>query len=148
MVEKLRSMRRFELIEHTADVAIKAYGDNLPEAFAAAGEALFAIITGEAGIAPVDDVAIEIESIDPEGLLVGFLSELLVQFEVQQMVLTDFDVTIVDHEHLTATARGERFDQNKHSHGHHVKGVSYHMMEIVDNSESGGRSHVQVLFDV
>ena len=141
-------MKRHELIEHTADIAIRAYGDDLPEAFAAAGDALFAIITGDASIASVTKVTIEVESIDIEGLLVGFLSELLVKFEVDQMVLNEFEVTLVSETRLTATARGERFDEKRHGHGHHVKGVSYHMMEIVDKSENDGECYVQVLFDI
>jgi SHS2 domain-containing protein len=141
-------MKRFELIDHTADIAIRAYGDSLPEAFAAAAEALFSLITGESEIAATRQVHLEVSSIDIEGLLVGFLSELLVQFEVQQMVLTDFEVTLADQSHLTAIARGENFDENRHGHGYHVKGVSYHMMEIEENSESGDPSHVQVLFDI
>ena len=141
-------MRRHELIEHTADIAIKAYGDDLPGAFAAAGEALFAIITGGVSIAPVTKVSVEVESIDIEGLLVGFLSELLVKFEVDQMVLSEFEVTLVSETRMTATARGERFDEQRHGYGHHVKGVSYHMMEIVDKSESDGECYVQVLFDI
>ena len=141
-------MRRHELIEHTADIAIKAYGDDLPGAFAAAGEALFAVITGEASIAPVAEVTVEVESIDIEGLLVGFLSELLVKFEVDQMVLSEFEVTLVSETRMTATARGESFDEQRHGHGHHVKGVSYHMMEIVEASSNDGECYVQVLFDI
>ncbi len=141
-------MKRHELIEHTADIAIKAYGDDLPDAFAAAGEALFAIITGEASITPVTKVTVEIESIDIEGLLVGFLSELLVKFEVDQMVLSEFEVNLVSETRLTATARGERFDEQRHGHGHHVKGVSYHMMEIVEVPNNDGECYVQVLFDI
>ncbi len=141
-------MRRHELIEHTADIAIKAYGDDLPGAFAAAGEALFAVITGEASITPVTKVTVEVESIDIEGLLVGFLSELLVKFEVDQMVLSEFEVTLVSETRLTTTARGERFDEQRHGHGHYVKGISYHMMEIVDKSENDGECYVQVLFDI
>jgi len=141
-------MKRFELIEHTADIAIRAYGEDLPEAFAAAAEAMFSIITGEAEITPDVSVTIEVESVDREGVLVGFLSELLVKFEVDRMVLTDFRVTFLDHQHLRSSALGERFDENRHGLGHQVKGVSYHMMEIVDRGRSGGQSHVQVLFDI
>ncbi len=141
-------MKRFELIEHTADIAIRAYGDSLPDAFAAAGEALFAIITDEAPIAPMTETALEIESVDIEGLLVGFLSELLVQFEVGQLVLCDFNVSITNNTHMEVTAKGERFDEAKHSNGYHVKGVSYHMMEIADNTGKAEESQVQVLFDI
>lgn len=141
-------MKRHEMFEHTADLGLTAYGANLPEAFAAAGEALFAVITGDSNIASETETMLEVESIDLEGLLVGFLSELLVKFEVEQLVLTDIEVTLHGSTKLTAKARGEKFDETRHGHGHHVKGVSYHLMEIVDNGDSGDESYVKVLLDV
>ncbi len=140
-------MKRHELIEHTADIAIKAYGDNLPEAFAAAADGLFEIMTGGVDIEVRRKVRLEVESIDREGLLVGFLSDLLLQFEVEQLVLKDFEVTFPRKNSLTATAHGEKFVESRHAHGYHVKGVAYHMMEIVDG-KGAAPSHVQVLFDI
>ena len=141
-------MRRHEMFEHIADIGFRAYGADLPEAFVEAGEAVFAVITGDATIAREMDATIEVESVDLEGLLVGFLSELLVKFEVDQLVLTDFAVVLHGSTRLTASARGERFDEKRHGQGHHVKGVSYHLMEIVDNADSDDESYVKVLLDV
>jgi SHS2 domain-containing protein len=141
------SGKGYEFIEHTADIAIKAYGATLEEAFAVAGGALFDIITDNSKIEPKETIAFETESVDAEGLLVGFLSQLIVMYEVEGYLLTDFEVTFVDTRHLKITARGEKFDKSQHGRGHHVKGVSYHMMEIVE-SEEGRPCHVQVLFDV
>ena len=71
-------MKHYEFKDHTADVIAIGYGSTLEEAFAAAGEAMFNIITGGADVACIEDVVFEIESIDTEGLLVGFLSHLIV----------------------------------------------------------------------
>lgn len=141
-------MKRHEMFEHTADLGFIAYGANLPEAFDSAGEALFAVITGDADIASETETMLVVESIDLEGLLVGFLSELLVKFEVDLLVLTDIEVILHGSTKLTAKARGEKFDETRHGHGHHVKGVSYHLMEIVDNGDGGDESYVKVLLDV
>ncbi|MDH4033660.1 MAG: archease, partial [candidate division Zixibacteria bacterium] len=97
---------------------------------------------------PEIETSITVETVDLEGLLVGFLSELLVRFEVDNLVLTDFTVVLLGSTRLTAKATGEKFDEQKHAHGHHVKGVSYHLMEIVDNTDSDDESHVKVLLDV
>ena len=141
-------MKRHEMFEHTADIGFRAYGADLPEAFGEAGEALFDIITGGAQISSRIETSLSVESIDLEGLLVGFLSELLVKFEVERLVLTDFDIVLHGSTKLTANARGERFDEKRHGHGHHVKGVSYHLMEIVDNANGDDESYVKVLLDV
>jgi len=143
----MANSKRWEFIEHTADIAIKAYGDNLEDAFATAATAMFDIMTDSSKVEPIEKVEFETESVDIEGLLVGFLSNLIVLHEVQNMVLTGFEITFVSERKLKVAARGERFDDQKHARGHHIKGVSYHMMEI---SDGGGKtpSFVQVLFDV
>ena len=140
-------MRRYELVDHTADVAIKAHGDSLADAFAAAADALFEILTDQPDIRMERDLTIEVTAVDREGLLVNLLSELLLVFEVDGMVLKDFDVTFLDDHCLRAHGHGEAFDEARHGLGYQVKGVSYHMMEIVDGG-SDDPSYVQVLFDV
>ncbi len=150
-------MKNYEFIDHTADIIARATGDTLEEAFAGAAEALFDVITGDAtsGGAASDDAAVngneeirfQVESIDLEGLLVGFLSELIVIHEVRSLVLSDFEVTLESDTKLTASCRGEKFDPGKHGEGTQVKGVSYHMIEVTRESE-GTSAVVQVLFDI
>jgi len=140
-------MKRYEFIEHTADVAVKAYGATLEEAFAVAAEAMFDIMTDESPIERKQKVELEAESIDIEGLLVSFLSKLIVLHEVDNLVLKDFVVAFTGDNSLKAEAWGEIFTETKHAGGLHVKGVSYHMMEVVQGKENKP-CHVQVLFDV
>jgi SHS2 domain-containing protein len=140
------AMKKYEFKDHTADIIARAYGDSLEEAFASAATAMFDIITGGADIGTSERRELQAESIDTEGLLVGFLSELIVLHETEDIVLGEFDVTI-DGNRLTAVCRGDRFDLEKHSEGTPVKGVSYHMMEI-DSGGDGEPAHVQVLFDI
>ncbi|MFH1374199.1 MAG: archease [bacterium] len=140
-------MKRYELIDHTADIAIKAYGATLEEAFACIAGAMFDIITDEATITSLRRIELEVESDDRESLLVAFLSGLIVKHEVESLVLNHFAVTFVGENRLKASAWGEQFDETRHGGGTHVKGVSYHMMEIVDG-KGETPCHVQVLFDV
>ena len=140
-------MKSFKYIEHTADVAIMASGDTLEEAFAAAAEAMFEIITDSSPIEPTRQIVVEAESDDMESLLVTFLSKMIVVFEIERMVLDSVEVKFDDSYRLTAIGTGEQFIEEKHGHGLHIKGVSYHMIEIFDG-HGNGPSHVRVLFDV
>jgi len=140
-------MKRYEFKEHTADIIARAYGDTLEEAFAAAGRAMFDIITGGSKIRAIDKHEIKVESIDREGLLVGFLSELIVLHETDNVVLDQFQVAFDGDLKLTAVCLGEPFDPARHGGGSPVKGVSYHQMEI-EKGGQGHSCHVQVLFDV
>jgi SHS2 domain-containing protein len=136
---------RYEFREHTADIIIRAFGASLEEAFAAAAGALFDVITDRADISPDEAVTVTVESIDREGLLVALLSELIVRFEVDGWVLSDFEVAFTSATSLRVTGRGERFDREKHGHGIQVKGASYHLMEINDSADD---CYVQVLLDI
>jgi len=140
-------MKKYEFIEHTADIIVKAYGDTLAEAFASAADAMFDIITDRSPIATVERVTFTINAIDLEGLLVSFLSHLIVLHETQYLVLTDFQVNFNGDNRLDVSARGEKYDLDKHGRGEHVKGVSYHMMEIFDG-RGEKPCYVQVLFDI
>ncbi len=139
-------MRKFEYIEHTADIGVKAYGDTIDMAFANAAEAMFALITDNSDIDPAESVRLDIEAMDREGLLVKFLSELIILHESENLVLTDFNVELADNR-LAVTMKGERFSDRKHGGGTCVKGVSYHMLEIVEH-EAQRPAYVQVLFDI
>ena len=138
--------KKYEFVDHTADVAVRAFGSDLAEAFANAAVAMFDVITDGAEIGKGKEVTVEVEAIDRESLLVRFLSELILIHEVNDLVFSEFDVDLSGGE-LKAVCRGEQFDREKHSGGLHVKGVSYHMMEILDDA-AGESSYVQVLFDV
>ena len=140
-------MKKYEFIDHTADIAVKAFGDTLEEAFAAAAEAMFDIITAGSKIGEEKYISFAVESIDLEGLLVNFLSRLIVLHETEYLVLTSFNVALTGENRLEATASGELYDDRKHGRGEHVKGVSYHMMDISDGKGETA-SHVQVLFDI
>jgi SHS2 domain-containing protein len=138
---------RYEWIEHTADVAVRARDKSLADAFAASAEAMFDLITGGASIKGRKPLSIKVKAIDQEGLLVGFLSELVRIFDTDQVVMSDFEVNIEGPERLSARCKSEPFDENRHGEGLAVKGVSYHMLEITTDSDSGA-TEVQVLFDV
>ena len=140
-------MGRYEFIEHTADIGVKAYGDSTEETFAVAAEAMFALITDDAQIEAVKTIEFEVVSEDREGLLVKFLSQLIVIHEVENLVLTDFEVKFTDKDRLVARMKGERFDTDRHGGGTHVKGVSYHMLELVE-TKSDRTGYTQVLFDI
>ncbi|MCK4366434.1 MAG: archease [Thermoplasmata archaeon] len=132
----------YELIEHTADVAVKAYGKDLSELFANAALGMFNVMTDTSTVKSVGEYTVEVESADLEGLLVDWLSELLYLFDTQEVFLREFDVTI-DGNKLTASVRGEKLDRERHPLKSDVKAATYHMLEI--NEEEG---YVIVLLDI
>jgi SHS2 domain-containing protein len=134
----------FEILDHTADVGIIAYGADLRQAFANAARGLFSLIT------ELDDVEealhrdIELEASDEESLLVGWLNELVYRFDTEGIVLKRFDISQLNNTHLKARGYGEKVDSSRHKLKTGVKAATYHMLKVDKND--GFR--VQVLFDI
>jgi len=138
-------MKTYELIDHTADVGVKAYGKTLTDAFENAAKAMFDIITDNSEIESIGQYNIELESDNLEQLLVDWLSELLFLNSANNIVFGFFKVDIDEKTNkLSAKVFGEKFDISKHKIGTEIKAVTYHMLEVNNKKPF----HVQVLFDI
>lgn len=123
-------MNRFELIEHTADIGLVAYGSTKEELFENAGEGLFSIITDLNKVSPVEESDISVAGDDLEDLYIRWLNELIYFWEVNRILGRKFKVSIKDDTSLKAIIYGERFDHNKHTIEHGVKAVTYYDFKI------------------
>ncbi len=134
----------FEIVNHTADVGVIAYGADLSQAFANAARALFSLII------ELDDVAeflhrdIELTAPDEESLLVAWLNELIYLFDTENIVFKRFDVTKLNNRQLKARSYGEKVDSSKHRLKTGVKAATYHMLKV----DNGNVCRVKVLFDI
>ena len=138
-------MKEYEIIEHTADIGVKAYGKSLSEAFANAAKAMFDIITDNSEIESVGEYEIQLEANDLEQLLVDWLGELLFLNTAKNLVFNFFNVILDDKKfRLTAHVFGEKFDISKHKIGVEIKAVTYHILEVRNKRPY----YVQVLFDI
>lgn len=138
-------MKQYELIDHTADVAIKAYGKTLSEAFENAAKGMFDIITDSSEIENIGQYDIELEADNLEQLLVDWLSDLLFLNSANNLVFGFFKVEIDEKKNkLSAKVFGEKFNISKHKIGAEIKAVTYHMLEVKNKKPY----HVQVLFDI
>jgi SHS2 domain-containing protein len=136
-------MKQYELIEHTADVGVKAYGKTVAEAFEHAAEAMFDIITDESTIDSIGEYDIQLEAPDLEQLLVDWLSKLLFLNDAENLVFGKFQVTI-DANRLAARIFGEKYNKKKHKMGVEIKAVTYHILQVNKKDPI----FVQVLFDI
>lgn len=133
---------KYEFIEHTADIGIKAYGKTLDESFANAALAMFEVMTDISKVKPVGEYEVRVKADNLENLLVDWLGELLFIHETQDVLLSEFDVKIDDLS-LDARVRGETLDRERHELKDDVKAITYHMLEV--NEKEG---FVKVLLDI
>jgi len=135
---------RFELLEHTADVGLVAYGADLSDAFAAAAEGLFSIIADLTTVKETISYRVEVTASDIESLLVEWLNELLFLFDTQNVLLRRFEVQVMPPTHLVGQAWGERYDPARHRLNLGVKAATYHGIWV----QSNGEVRLQVILDV
>jgi len=138
-------MKTFELIDHTADVGVKAYGKTLSEAFENAAKGMFFVIADNSEIENTGQYDIELEADNLEQLLVDWLSELLFLSSANNVIFGFFKVDLDEKKNkLSAKVFGEKFNISKHKAGTEIKAVTYHMLEVNKKKPF----HVQVLFDI
>jgi SHS2 domain-containing protein len=136
-------MKRFELIEHTSDMGLKAYGKDLAEAFANAAYGMFSIIVEPDEVKEKETRRIELKEEDKEGLLFEWLNSLLYYFDVDGLIFKRFDIVEFGEGHLKADCWGEKFDPERHHLKTGVKSATYYMLEVDET-----KNRVQVIFDV
>jgi SHS2 domain-containing protein len=133
-------MKKFEILEHIADLKIKAFGKNLKDLFLNATLGMYKG-AGYKGEGEKIKREIEISSIDLPALLVDFLSEVLYLTETEQEVYQKIKFQECAEKKIKAVLIGQKLKKIETQ----IKGVTYHDLEIkrVDN-----RWQAVVLFDV
>ena len=138
-------MKKYELIDHTADIGLKVYGKDIKEIFENAARGMFEIIADLENVKPREKRTIELKGSATDELLIFWLSELLFQYEVYQILFTDFVVDKISQFSIIANAYGQRFDKNLHEIKTEIKAVTYHDLKI-EKVNFGWQA--QVIFDV
>ena len=138
----LRGMNKaFEVIDHTADVGIIAYGVDIEELFSNAALALFSLITELESIENKFHFDLEVRGEDIDSLLIEWLNELIYVFDVKHILFNHFDIINLTHNKLQAICYGEDFNTMKHTIKVEVKAATYHMLKI-DKGDDGFRAKV------
>lgn len=137
-------MKRFDLIEHTADVGILAYGADLKQAFANAAYAMFSLLVDLGDVDELVKRKVEVQAEDMEVLLVACLNELLYMFEVERLLFKRFEVDDLSEGSITLRCWGEPIDTDRHSFMTGIKAATYHLFEI---AEINGTTSIRVFFD-
>ncbi len=141
----MNNTKRFEIVDHTADIAIKAYGNTLKELFENAALGMFNIIADLEGIKSSTEVDIRVEAPDEEELLVEWLEELLYNFYTKNIIFSEFKIAELTDTKLTARAKGRFIGENKNRLKAEIKAATRHEVKI---NKIDGKYETQIVFDV
>ena len=132
---------RYETLEHTADIMIRAFGSTLEECLENAAYGMFDQMANISSVKPVKEYSLDVEGDDPLQLMVDLLSELLYLHDTEIILLSEFKAEY-NGELLHMTVRGEPIDKKRHDMRAAIKAVSYHALEV-----SPEKGYATVLFD-
>jgi SHS2 domain-containing protein len=133
----------FELLEHTADVGIRARGGSLEAAFEQATLGL-AEVLGAWRPGTGDPVPVEVSAGDPGGLLVDWLNEVLWLRETRGAAVAEVRVERVGDGAATGSVAFS--SGGPAPDGTFVKAVTYHRLRV--EPDPGGGWLVEVYLDV
>jgi SHS2 domain-containing protein len=133
----------YRSFEHTADIGIEAWGDDLPALFSNAARALFDVAVDLASIRPDSAESVELQAEAVDLLLHAWLSELLYRFS-RGRVYAAFEFETLTQTSLKARIHGEEFDRGRHGLKTDIKAVTYHQLL----AEKGDRWHARAILDL
>ena len=137
--------KSFEFINHTADIGIIAYGNDIKQAFANAAMGLFSIIADLDSVRENLHRDIKLSAENQESLLVEWLNELIYLFDAEHLIFKRFEISQLTSDQLQARCFGEKVKPSRHKLKTGVKAATYHMLKIDKDNSS---YKVQVIFDI
>ena len=139
-------MKPYEIIEHTADIGIRASGRSPEELFSRMAEGMFSLIVPPEQIRAVETRRIRVQADGWETLLVAWLRELLYRFDTEHFLGKEFQISRLSPVLLEAAVSGEKLDPGRHPLGREVKAVTYCDLSV--QQTASGVWTAQVIFDI
>jgi len=134
-----------EILEHTADIGFRAFGESLPELFANSALALLSIAGEPAAVDPERQYPLFVSgAIGLESLMVDWLNEVLFWFDGRGIAFHEFRVIRIDDSSLEAAGLGQPRG-SRHRASRIVKAVTYHQLRV---EQRDGRWVAEVYVDV
>jgi SHS2 domain-containing protein len=137
----------YEFLEDvaTADIAFRAWGKDLEELFAAAGDATInTMIENLDAIELKETRTFSLENEELDLLLFNFLQELVYYKDSEQLLLRAQQVEFEENDgkhQLSAVVKGETLDFNRHQQRVDVKAVTLHQFQL-EKTNDGWRAMV------
>lgn len=135
--------KKFEAINHTADVGLDVYGKTVSKLFENAAEGMFSLITPLDKVKEKIVISVSISAHDREELLVTFLNELLYYYSAKKVLFKRFEIHKLGETSLDADVSGDKIAG--HEILHDIKAATYHDLKI---EQTDGGCKTRIIFDV
>ncbi len=140
-------MGEWTRLDHTADLALEAWGGTAEEALEALCAGLLRQITDPGRVRPLEATPLVAEGMDREEALVGFLGEILYRIYGTGRLFHHVTVHRAGPRVIRGEGWGEPRDPSRHPLELEVKAATYYDLRFETDPETGGW-RVRVVFDV
>jgi SHS2 domain-containing protein len=130
-------IKKYEYLDHTADVQLHSWGETLIESFEQIAISMFAYMTDIESVEMTETHELEVKldsgDIDDINLVFHWLDEWLFVFSAERffiprkIVIKEFDM---DKGYIKAIGYGEPFLLGKHPQGTEVKAITYSNLQV------------------
>jgi SHS2 domain-containing protein len=150
-------MKKYEPLDISGDVGLKAYGGAIDEVFINAAVGMYSLITNINLIEEKKSIDISVERSSIEDLFVSWLNELIFHFDTYGFIgkrieieSSEFGVQSLE-KHPTLTYKlsakiyGEDFDSTRHESRLLIKAATYHKLRVQKINDI---YEAEVIFDI
>ncbi len=141
-------MKKFRIIEHTADIAVEVSAPSLEKLFEYSVYAWLQSVAEINGADNIEDKSIELSSASREVLLVDFLSELNYLLNVKRWLFINVKSLAIEENSkyiLKAIVAGTNLENADVKLKTEIKAVTFHQMNI---EETGKEFKTKIIFDI
>jgi SHS2 domain-containing protein len=135
----------FEILDHTADIGLRARGASLPELFVNAALGLESIALDTDQLKATTAFALSATGEDTEALLVNWLNEIIYFLDGQRVAFSCFAVDDINDRSITAKGWGEPRDFARHPARLVVKAATYHQLKLASGHDGWT---AEIFFDI
>ena len=122
--------RGWRVIDHTADIGLEVYGDDLRQLFERASGALFAQIVDRGRVGPLRCEKLTVSGIDWPDLMFNFLRELFYMWAGRQRLVAAVRVRKLVPYEVRADVNTAGYDPAVHRLREEIKAVTYHQLRV------------------
>ncbi len=132
----------WQVLEHTADVGLRATGDDLEAAVADLVSGFGHLVCPEGEVEAREEEVIEVEAEALDDLIVDLLDEVNFLHQMEGFIPCQAEVALSDGR-LVAHLAGEPWDQERHGYLMEIKATTYHELKV-----QADPAVIEVIFDI
>ncbi len=135
----------YTLLDHTADLRVRIFGQSMAGLFKNAGLALGELICMPGKLKPDTSTTIEITGEDPADLMVNYLREILYLWTGRDQLVCGIEILDLSDRALSVQIKSMDYRSEKHAILNEIKAVTYHQIAV---EPVAGGWQATVVFDI